>query len=376
MSRPRLVLYEEQDDRALCPVTWFLAQALADRVFEDVESIDDMESREIPPGASRYTFRYRSGKDTQPIMRGVRPDGTISDNNIWNYNCFSNQIKSLGQRAGYEDRLSAYCFRRGYANAIQGMFMFMYRFILAYSLDAGSVQDLHRQQLMGHSNNKIMQSYMSSVVGIDTQSVVHGRPQQKDLIESHTSMMSGRQLLAPKPPGSRLIDASIRNKFGFTTKPSDSAQDSVTVTDLSPTQQYEIRRHSRKRMYRKDRETFFADGMRDSSPVELSTCLTRSPSRYLQALLKHEPYRHRAAIMLYSDAFSENSHRNAVSDKELSEDSCSSAGLNEEKKAIRLKDLVEPLTVLALPTRARYAYQDAELTHDNCCSVCKDKLKL
>jgi hypothetical protein len=60
--------------------------------------------------------------------------------------------------------------------------------------------------------------------------------------------------------------------------------------------------------------------------------------------------------MLYSDAFSENSHRNVVSDKELLEDSCLLAGLNEEKKVIRLKDLVELLTVLALLTRARYAY--------------------
>jgi hypothetical protein len=123
MHRPRIVLYEERNDRALCPVTWFLAQALADRAFEDAESIDEMESKEIPPGATRYTFRYRSGKETLPIMRGVCPNGTISDKNIWNYNCFSNQIKSLGQRVGYEDRLSAYCFRRGYANAIQGLFM-------------------------------------------------------------------------------------------------------------------------------------------------------------------------------------------------------------------------------------------------------------
>jgi hypothetical protein len=60
--------------------------------------------------------------------------------------------------------------------------------------------------------------------------------------------------------------------------------------------------------------------------------------------------------MLYSNAFSENSYRNAVSNKELSEDSYLSAGLNEEKKVIRLKDLIELLTVLALLTRARYTY--------------------
>ncbi|KAF1911618.1 hypothetical protein BDU57DRAFT_560362 [Ampelomyces quisqualis] len=105
--RRRLMLYKEKDDRALCPVTWFLAQALADRVFEGVESIDEMESKEIPPGATRDTFCYRLGKETQPVMRGVCPDGTISARSIWNYNCFSKQIKSLGQRAGYRDSPSA-----------------------------------------------------------------------------------------------------------------------------------------------------------------------------------------------------------------------------------------------------------------------------
>jgi hypothetical protein len=81
-----------------------------------------MENKEIPLGATRYTFCYKPGKETQPVMRGLCPDGTISDTKIWNYNCCSNQIKSLGQRAGYEDRLNAYCFRRGYANAIQGTY--------------------------------------------------------------------------------------------------------------------------------------------------------------------------------------------------------------------------------------------------------------
>lgn len=228
---------------------------------------------------------------------------------------------------------------------------------------------------MGHTNNKIMQSYMSSVVGIDTQSVVHSRPQQTNFIESHTSMMSGRQLLAPKPPGAQLIDPSIRNKFGFTAKSTDLPHQSIAVADLSPTQQYELRRQSRKRMYHKQRETFFKDGTRDPSPVELSTCLTRSPSRYLQALLKHEPDRQQAALLLYPDAFSA-----TVNDEDFLDNSCSptstASSSNDRRNTICLKNLVEPLTRLARPARARYAYQDAEPTQDHRCSVCKDILKL
>lgn len=222
-----------------------------------------------------------------------------------------------------------------------------------------------------------MQSYMSSVVGIDTQSIVHGRPQQKKFIESHIPMMSSRQLLAPKPPGAQLIDKSIRNRFGFTAKLSESPHGSITVAELSPAQEYEFKRQSRKRMYHKRLETFIKDGICDSSPVD-STCLTRSPLRYLQALLKHEPHRRKAAMMLYPDAFSVDDSSSATeSDDDFSKDDCSLTGsTKEEENIIRLKDLVEPLTRWACPTRTRYAYQDAEPTQENRCRVCKSPLQL
>lgn len=216
-----------------------------------------------------------------------------------------------------------------------------------------------------------MQSYLSSVVGIDTQSVVHGRPQQKELIESHTSMMSGRQLLAPKPPGSQLTDVSFQNKFGFTAKSSESTHSSITVADLSPAQEYEIRRQSRKRMYTQGWNSFFKGGIRDSNPVDVSTCLSRSPSRYLQALFKHEPDRQKTARMLYPDAFSEDN-----SDKCLTSERCLSTGSSKEPgDAIHLKDLVEPLVTLAQTTRARYAYQDAEPNEQGHCRVCQGVLQ-
>jgi hypothetical protein len=185
---------------------------------------------------------------------------------------------------------------------------------------------------MGHSNNKIVQSYMSSVVGINTQSIVFGRPQQKEMIESHTSMMSSRQLLAPKPPGSQLVDAPVQDTFRSTAKSLEPAHDSIAVADLSPAQEYELRRQSRKRMYHKQRETFFKNGIRDLTPAETLTCILRSPLRYLQALLKHEPQRRKAAMMLYPDAFLEDNSSSATTsdDEPFLEDNCSWTGsLNE-----------------------------------------------
>jgi hypothetical protein len=228
---------------------------------------------------------------------------------------------------------------------------------------------------MGHSNNKIMQSYMSSVVGIDTQSIVLGRPQQKDFIESHTSMMSGRQLLAPKPPGAQLTDASIRNKFGFTAKKS-TGQAPVAIADLSPTQQYQLRRQSRKRMYSKERQEFFKDGLQDSRRTELSTCLSRSPSRYLQALLKHEPDRQQIAMLSYPDVLYADEVPAIGESLRLDQVDSPAAPLDGSEKSIPLKNLVDPLARIASPGRARYTYRGAEPSQDHRCTVCNDDLQL
>jgi hypothetical protein len=109
-------------------------------------------------------------------------------------------------------------------------------------------------------------------------------------------------------------------------------------------------------MYYKERESFFKDGIQDPSPVE-TVRLSQSPSRYLKALLKHEPNRRQAAIVLYLEAFSEDESTSASeSDEDLTEDDCPLTGPNEEKRAILLRDLINPLRVLARLTRRRYAY--------------------
>jgi hypothetical protein len=120
MLSPKFVYYEEPD-LALCPVTWFLSHAFTDGAFEDVTSYTEMKEKEIPLGSTQYVFKYKTSLIDLPIMRGVTPSGAISETKIWTYTCFSKQLKGLGQRAGYRDTLSSYCFRRGYANAIEGM---------------------------------------------------------------------------------------------------------------------------------------------------------------------------------------------------------------------------------------------------------------
>jgi hypothetical protein len=114
-----MLLYEEDDTRSICPVTYFIALALADGVFEDCTSFQDIEDKRLPPGSLLYKYRCKPEAKTKPILRTICNNGSVSENDILAYNCFNNMLRGIGQRAGYEDRLSAYCFRRAYARAVE-----------------------------------------------------------------------------------------------------------------------------------------------------------------------------------------------------------------------------------------------------------------
>jgi hypothetical protein len=54
--------------RCMCPVPQFMALALADRVFEECTSFQDIEAKELPPGSSLYKYRYKSEAKQRPIL--------------------------------------------------------------------------------------------------------------------------------------------------------------------------------------------------------------------------------------------------------------------------------------------------------------------
>ncbi|KAJ5023809.1 hypothetical protein PSV08DRAFT_410917 [Bipolaris maydis] len=105
---PVMLLYKEAAMRSMCPVTHFLALALADGVFQDCANLQEIEAKELP---------------------------AVLDDNILLYGCFNNMLKGIGQRDSYKERLSAYCFRRVYARA--------------------------RRLLMGYSNDEMAMYYIS-----------------------------------------------------------------------------------------------------------------------------------------------------------------------------------------------------------------------
>ncbi|KAF2197896.1 hypothetical protein GQ43DRAFT_475037 [Delitschia confertaspora ATCC 74209] len=101
-------------------------------------------------------------------------------------------LKALGQRCGYKENISAYAFRRGFANGIDG-----------------KVSAPKLRQLMGHSNDGVLQSYLSSTIGIDTQNAVRGLPQDTDRVNFSRSVGFSRDIGAPMPHQARLGNPAL-----------------------------------------------------------------------------------------------------------------------------------------------------------------------
>ncbi|KAF1945503.1 hypothetical protein EJ02DRAFT_463329 [Clathrospora elynae] len=249
---PIMLLPEEPDDRSLCPVTYFLALALADGLFEGCKIIHDLQSKEATPGSSVCSFNYNASIGDKPIFRSVEPDGTISPTEILTHDCFYDMIRNLGQRARHEEKLSAYCLRRGYGSVI----------------DTITIPS---------------KAIISSLIGIDSQSVVHGRAQRVELFSSNSSMMLKRNLLAPMPPGSQLIGVHLHRE--------------IQVSDLDVLAAQ--RRQSRKKAFQEERQRFFQGDSNNTRSA--STDASRSPSTYLQALFKFEAARHKIVTLMYPD---------------------------------------------------------------------------
>ncbi|KAF2201612.1 hypothetical protein GQ43DRAFT_29730 [Delitschia confertaspora ATCC 74209] len=232
----------------------------ADAAIVGYKTIADLMSKRPPPGSTICRFRIEPEMAEIPIMRRINPDGKVSATKILTAGCLAKQILGVGQRAGYEEPLTPYCFRRGFGNNLDKV-----------------ATPAQRRQLMGHSDDSIFQHYISSIVGLDSQSFVQGKQQHSELIDYARSMSLGRNTLAPQPPRSTLIEP-IR----------PYTQDFLTPT-LSPSKAYDRRRQLQKKKYLDKRQNFFkGDGDRTPAPEKCGENYLkpekdqRSPSRYLK----------------------------------------------------------------------------------------------
>jgi hypothetical protein len=122
-----MILYEEPQERHMCPVTFFLSLAFADQAFQDLVSYNDLATARPVAGSSLYRATYKPNALQRPVMRGMATDRTISDDRIWTYDCFSLALKGAGQRASYQENVTSYCFRRGFARAVESKYLSSYK---------------------------------------------------------------------------------------------------------------------------------------------------------------------------------------------------------------------------------------------------------
>ncbi|KAF2624884.1 hypothetical protein BU25DRAFT_423660 [Macroventuria anomochaeta] len=141
---------------------------------------------------------------------------------------------------------------------------------------------------MGHKYDDTAQYYVSGFIGIDSQSIIHGRKQCLELYKESSSMMANRNLLAPKPPGSILTEPPCERVPQLPQEKGKRSPDVISAMALSTTQDYELRRQTRERAYQKDRQEYL-EGKGKSPRATAPTLVipSREPSRYLLALLKY-----------------------------------------------------------------------------------------
>lgn len=110
---------------ALCPISHFLALALADQAFEaqGINSPEDIFRIAVPPYRNSLQLRWKPEMLDIPVFRrtirtvqGMR----ISPDRALSYDVFNQYLQRLGRNAGLEDPLTPYCIRRGTANAVDG----------------------------------------------------------------------------------------------------------------------------------------------------------------------------------------------------------------------------------------------------------------
>lgn len=122
-SNPRCrtweLFFQSPENRACCVVTHFLALAIADGAL----TMAAITNAKIDPGANSKILAFPEKVQELPIIRAMdRDQHSISATNILTFAVWNSCLVNLGERAGYEEKLTSYCFRRGVGNALDSMY--------------------------------------------------------------------------------------------------------------------------------------------------------------------------------------------------------------------------------------------------------------
>lgn len=122
------MFHEREDNLALCPILHILSLAVADNAFEasDVQGPENIYGVEVPAYRESLQLKWKKSMLDIPVFRrSIRTKDGIMTSPIraMGYDTFAKYLKTLGKAAGFRQPLTAYCLRRGAANAVNGTYM-------------------------------------------------------------------------------------------------------------------------------------------------------------------------------------------------------------------------------------------------------------
>lgn len=110
----------DPSERFRCPVRKFLALALADKVFVDDITPESLDNRWVSPTAGSRTFAIKPDKKDIPVIRKMMANGQTHSREIWTAMSLTTMLGHVCLDAGYTEPVTAYSFRRGVANKMEG----------------------------------------------------------------------------------------------------------------------------------------------------------------------------------------------------------------------------------------------------------------
>jgi hypothetical protein len=122
-----IFFFTEVDDPIFCPITHLVSLAIADGAFEapSLTTAERVFEHKVWGPVACTPLNWKQDKLKTPIFRRDErtADGVITSPTLaLTYSQFMDGLNRLGLAAGFLEKLTSYCFRRGTANVVDRRF--------------------------------------------------------------------------------------------------------------------------------------------------------------------------------------------------------------------------------------------------------------
>ena len=206
-------LFREEALPILCPISHILALAIRDDAFklDGLTSAEPFFTTNLQPPMKAMKVHWKLSMLKAPIFRQVvrSADGLqTSEHKALRYSTFAYYFDRLGWGAGFPEKLTSYCMRRGTGNAVDGLLYSPLLCIYTY-IRLGATTTAVRDQIMRHDPNSgiFNAAYLNEKVRFDVQAAFLERPSNDGLTRAFTHMSITCNPCAPTNVPEEVMDA-------------------------------------------------------------------------------------------------------------------------------------------------------------------------